>query len=94
MLGCSQPTIVGGVTLPVRLRGDMLAWSPEVAGVAAAAAVLLPVWACAVLWAVGIAAAFPVPRVRLVVPCALAGFTVGWSLSAVLVLAVAGTAVS
>ena len=25
VLGCSQPTIVGGVTLPVRLRGDTLA---------------------------------------------------------------------
>ena len=70
------------------------AWSPAVAGVAAAAAVLLPVWACAILWVVGIAAAFPFPRLRLVVPCALAAFTVGWLVSAALVLTVVGTAVS
>jgi hypothetical protein len=66
-------------------------WSPVIVGAASLAALLLPTWACAVLWIVGLLAGLPFGRFGLVVPCALAMFAVGYFVSWFVVVAAAGS---
>jgi hypothetical protein len=66
-------------------------WSPAIVGAASLAALLLPAWVCAVIWVVGLLGALPFGRFRLVVPCALAAFALGWLINWFVLLTAVGS---